>query len=36
MHLIRNSLKYLPRREREQIARDLKPIYTAVDADAAQ
>ena len=35
MHLIRNSLKYLPRREREQIARDLKPIYTAVDADAA-
>jgi hypothetical protein len=26
----------VPRREREQVARDLKPIYTAVDADAAQ
>src|SRR3954451_3426892 len=35
VHLIRNSLKYVPRREREQVARDLKPIYTAVDADAA-
>jgi transposase-like protein len=29
-------VKYVPRREREQVARDLKPIYTAVDADAAQ
>jgi transposase-like protein len=36
VHLIRNSLKYVPRREREQVARDLKPIYTAVDADHAQ
>jgi putative transposase len=36
VHLIRSSLKYVPRREREQVARDLKPIYTAVDADAAQ
>ena len=36
MHLIRHSLKYVPRREREQVARDLKPIYTALDADAAQ
>jgi putative transposase len=36
VHLIRNSLKYVPRREREQVARDLKPIYTAVNADAAQ
>ena len=36
VHLIRNSLKYVPRREREQVARDLKPIYTAVDADVAQ
>jgi len=25
----RRSLKYVPRREREQVARDLKPIYTA-------
>jgi putative transposase len=36
VHLIRNSLKYVPRREREQVARDLKPIYTAIDADHAQ
>ena len=36
MHLIRNILKYVPRREREQVARDLKPIYTAKDADQAQ
>ena len=36
VHLIRHSLKYVPRREREHVARDLKPIYTAIDADAAQ
>jgi len=36
VHLIRNSLKYVPRRQREQVARDLKPIYTAVNADQAQ
>jgi putative transposase len=36
VHLIRLSLKYVPRRERERVARDLRPIYTAVDADAAQ
>jgi putative transposase len=36
VHLIRLSLRYVPRREREQVARDLKPIYTAIDADAAQ
>ena len=36
VHLIRSSLKYVPRREREQVARDLKPIYTAKDADTAQ
>jgi len=37
VHLIRHSLKYVPRREREQVARDLKPIYTAADAaDAAE
>jgi putative transposase len=35
VQLIRLSLKYVPRREREQVARDLKPIYTAIDADAA-
>jgi len=36
VHLIRQSLKYVPRREFAAVARDLKPIYTAVDADAAQ
>src|ERR1700692_3870965 len=36
VHLLRASLKYVPRREREQVARDLKPIYTAKDADHAQ
>jgi putative transposase len=36
VHLIRASLKYVPRREREQVARDLKPIYTAKDAGQAQ
>jgi putative transposase len=36
VHLIRHSLRYVPRREREQVARDLKPIYTAIDTDAAQ
>jgi putative transposase len=36
VHLIRHSLKYVPRREYEKVARDLKPIYTATDADAAQ
>jgi putative transposase len=35
VHLIRSSLRYVPRREREQVARDLKPIYTAIDADHA-
>ena len=36
VHLIRSSLKYVPRREREQVTRDLKPIYTAKDAEQAQ
>jgi putative transposase len=36
VHLIRSSLRYVPRRDREQVARDLKPIYTAKDADQAQ
>src|SRR3984885_14176282 len=35
VHLIRVSLKYAPRRELDQVAKDLKPIYTAVDADGA-
>jgi putative transposase len=35
VHLIRNSLKYVPRREFADVTRDLKPIYTAIDADHA-
>jgi putative transposase len=35
VHLIRNSLKYVPRREFADVTRDLKPIYTAIDQDAA-
>jgi putative transposase len=36
VHLIRHSLRYVPRRERERVARDLKPIYTALDVEAAE
>jgi putative transposase len=35
VHLIRHSLRYVPRRHYEQVAKDLRPIYTAIDADAA-
>lgn len=33
--MIRHSLRYVPRRQYEQVAKDLRPIYTALDADAA-
>jgi putative transposase len=33
--LIRHSLKYVPRRHYEQVTKDLRPIYTAIDADQA-
>jgi putative transposase len=36
VHLIRHSLKYVPRRQYDQVVKDLKPIYTAADVDAAQ
>jgi putative transposase len=36
VHLIRHSLKYVPRRQYDQVIKDLKPIYTATDVDAAQ
>ena len=36
VHLIRHSLKYVPRRQHDQVAKDLKPIYTATDVDAAE
>jgi putative transposase len=35
VHLIRQSLRYVPRRQYEQVVKDLRPIYTAVNADAA-
>jgi putative transposase len=36
VHLIRTSLRYVPRRDYDAVVKDLKPIYTAVNADAAQ
>jgi putative transposase len=35
VHLIRQSLRYVPRRSYDQVVKDLRPIYTAVDAGAA-
>ena len=35
VHLIRQSLRYVPRRQYDQVVKDLRPIYTAVNADAA-
>jgi putative transposase len=35
VHLIRNSLKFVPYKDRKAVAKDLKPIYTAVDRDHA-
>jgi putative transposase len=36
VHLIRHSLRYVPRRSYDQVVKDLRPIYTAVDAEAAR
>jgi putative transposase len=35
VHLIRHSLRFVPDKHRKTVAKDLRPIYTAVDADAA-
>src|SRR5436309_1797191 len=35
VHLIRQSLRFVPDKHRKKVATDLRPIYTAVDADAA-
>lgn len=35
VHLIRQSLRFVPEKYRRQVAKDLKPIYTAVNVDAA-
>jgi putative transposase len=34
VHLIRHSLKHVPRRQHDQVAKDLRPSDTAIDADA--
>jgi putative transposase len=35
VHLLRNSFKYTSKRDWPELAKDLKPIYTAPSADAA-
>ena len=35
VHLIRASLRYVPRRQYDAVVKDLKPIYTAINADQA-
>jgi putative transposase len=35
VHLIRQSLRYVPRRQYDAVVRDLKPIYTAINSDQA-
>ena len=35
VHLIRQSLKYVPRRKYDAVVKDLKPVYTASNPDAA-
>ncbi len=35
VHLIRHSLKYVPRRQYDAVVKDLKPIYTANNPDTA-
>ena len=35
VHLVRQSLRFVPDKHRRQVAKELKPIYTAIDADAA-
>jgi putative transposase len=36
VHLIRHSLKYVPRRQYDAVVKDLKPIYTASNPDQAK
>lgn len=36
VHMICNSTRYVSWKDRKQVARDLKPVYTAVDRDDAQ
>jgi putative transposase len=36
VHLIRASLRYVPRRDYDKVVKDLRPIYTAIDAEHAK
>src|SRR5215211_3879636 len=36
VHQIRSSLRYVPYKDRRKVAADLKPIYTAANAEAAE
>ena len=36
VHQIRNSMRYVTYRDRKAVARDLKPVYRAINADAAE
>jgi putative transposase len=36
LHLIRNTFRYASRRDWDELAKDLRPVYTAPDAGAAQ
>jgi putative transposase len=36
VHLIRASLRYVPRREYDAVVKDLRPIYTAINAQEAE
>jgi putative transposase len=36
VHLIRTSLKYVPRRDYDAVVKDLRPIYTAINAQEAK
>src|SRR5437588_4953421 len=36
VHLIRYSMQHVPRRQYDQVVKDLKPIYTASGVDSAQ
>lgn len=36
VHLVRNSLKYVPWKERKQVAADLRKIYTSITIDEAE
>jgi len=35
LHLIRNTFRYASRRDWDEMARDLRPVYTAVNAEMA-